>query len=280
MKVTFQHSGRMDYVSSGFPEVDRSENAGYFFTCLETLNSLPFFQDYKDASFRLLQVGQGSRVLDVGCGLGFDVITMGKIVGKAGRVVGVDFSTAMIAEAKRRSEGLDLPVEFILGDAQSLDFDDGSFDCARVDRSLQHMSDPLLALKEMTRVTRSGGTILAFEPDWETFAVSSDNRRATRKILNLFCDNFRSGWIGRYLYSYFQLCGLEDIRVDPRVLMVTDFDLADKIWDLSRNAEQAQSLGLISRKEAEEWIIELNKMDAAGRFFGCHSCFLVKGCKP
>jgi ubiquinone/menaquinone biosynthesis C-methylase UbiE len=270
----------MDYVSSGFPDVDRSENAGFFFTCLQTLNSLPFFKDYKEESFKLLRLGQGSRVLDAGCGLGFDAITMGNMVGKSGRVVGLDSSKSMINEAKRRAKGLGLPVEFILGDAQSLDFKDECFDCARVDRSLQHMLNPLLAIKEMVRVTRRGGTILAFEPDWGTFAISSDNRRTTRKILNLFCDNFRSGWIGRYLYSYFYLSGLQDVEVNPMVLMVTDFDLADKIWDISNNADQARSLGLVSWKEAEDWIKELNELDASGRFFGCHSCFLVKGLKP
>ncbi|HWQ19103.1 MAG TPA: hypothetical protein VN455_04940, partial [Methanotrichaceae archaeon] len=121
---------------------------------------------------------------------------------------------------------------------------------------------------------------MAFEPDWGTFAVSSSNRRVTRKVLDLFCDNFRSGWIGRYLYTFFVQCGLKAVKVDPRVLMVTDFEVADKIWDLARNASQAASLNLISRKDADDWISEVKALDEAGRFFACHTCFLVCGRKP
>jgi len=270
----------MDYVSSGFPEVDRSEDKAFFFTCLETMNSLPFFQGYKKESFRIMNIGPGSKVLDVGCGLGFDVISIGRMVGESGRVVGLDASSAMISEARRNSEGLGLRVEFVSGDARSLDFQDEAFDCTRVDRSLQHISDPATALSEMARVTRSGGMMAAFEPDWGTFAVSSVNRQVTRKVLDLFCDNFRSGWIGRYLYALFVQCGLEAIKVDPRVLMISDFKLADKVWDLIRNANQAKSLGLISRNDADDWISELMALDKAGHFFACHTCFLVSGQKP
>jgi ubiquinone/menaquinone biosynthesis C-methylase UbiE len=276
----FCPSDGMDYVSSGFPEVDRSENANFFFTCLETLNSLPFFEDYKKESFRILHVAQGSKVLDVGCGLGIDAISMGRMVGRSGRVVGLDVSRAIIAEARRRLEGLSLPVEFVLGDARRLEFRDETFDCTRVDRSLQHISDPAQALAEMFRVTRSGGRMMAFEPDWGTFAVSSSNRQLTRKVLSLFCDNFRSGWIGRYLYSLFRKCGIEEISVDPKVLMITDFRLGDTVWDLTRNAYHAQSLGLISKKNADDWLCELRSLDAEGRFFACHSCFLVSGRRP
>jgi ubiquinone/menaquinone biosynthesis C-methylase UbiE len=270
----------MDYVSSGFPEVDRSKNAAFFFSCLETLNSMSFFKDYKNESFRVLKVAQGSKALDVGCGLGIDVASMATIVGRSGRVVGLDASHAMIAEARRRSRRLNLPAEFILGDARSMGFWDETFDCTRIDRSLQHISDPLRAIAEMARVTKSGGMIAAFEPDWGTFAISSSNRQVARKILNLFCDNFRSGWVGRHLYSLFLECGIEEVSVDPKVLMITDFCLGDKVWDLARNAYQAQSMGLISKKDADDWLSELKMLDTQGRFFACHSCFLVSGRRP
>lgn len=270
----------MDYLSSGFPEIDRSEDADFFFSCLETMNSMPFFQDYKEASFRLLKIKEGFSILDVGCGLGFDVISMGRMVGSSGRVVGLDFSKTVISEARSRSQGLGLPVEFVQGDAQNLEFQDGAFDCARVDRALQHISDPARALREMARVVKRGGTVMAFEPDWGTFAVSSADREVTRKVLNLFCDSFRSGWIGRQLPAHFHDCGLEEVSVEPRALMITDFKLADRIWDLSRNAGLAQSRGLISEVEANCWISELKDLDAKGSFFGCHFCFLVSGKKP
>ena len=51
---------------------------------------------------------EGHHILDVGCGTGDDVLALARIVGETGRVVGIDNSETMIAEARQRAEGLDL----------------------------------------------------------------------------------------------------------------------------------------------------------------------------
>ena len=272
----------MDCLSSGFADVDHSDDSSLFSSCLTTLNSLPYFQDYKRKSFGLMNVREGSRVLEVGCGLGFDAIALARIVGESGRVVAVDSSRTMLQEARARAraESLGLCIDFLLADAGSLEHADETFDCARIDRTLQHIPEPKRVLREMARVTKRGGRILAYEPDWGTFTIGSANRETTRKIANFWCDTFKSGWIGRYLYSYFREVGLDDVQVYPSTLAITDLVLAEKVFDIFNNAEKAVNQGLLSSSEALDWRKELQEEDRKGSFFCSYTGFLAYGRKP
>jgi ubiquinone/menaquinone biosynthesis C-methylase UbiE len=158
-------------------------------------------------------------------------------------------------------------------------FEDGCFDCARVDRTLQHIPQPEKVLAEMARVTRNGGRIVAYEPDWGTFVIGSGDRQVTRKLEDFWCDNFKSGWIGRYLYKHFQKLGLVDIQICPSTLLLTDLSLAEKVFDLSKNVERARSLGLLSMSEAIAWLKELREDDLGGVFFCSYTGFMAVGRK-
>ena len=73
-------------------------------------------------------------MLEVGCGTGDDSRAIAGLAGANGQVVAIDFSAAMIAEARRRTTDTSLPLEFHEGDAMKLGFADASFDCARAER--------------------------------------------------------------------------------------------------------------------------------------------------
>lgn len=223
---------------------------------------------------------EGSTVLEVGCGLGFDAVALARIVGESGRVVAVDCSRNMLEAARSRAEGCGLNIDFLLADAGRLESADETFDCARVDRTLQHIPDPKRVLREMARVTKSGGRILAYEPDWGTFTIGSADRQITRKIADFWCDTFKSGWIGRYLFGYLREIGLEDVQVCPSTLVITKLDLAEKVFDIFKNAEKAMHQGLVSRSEVSGWLGELQEDDRKGRFFCSYTGFLAWGRKP
>src|SRR5262245_12847280 len=114
--------------ATGFRDVDQTGDPGYYVRFLQSVSGLERMRQIKRRSYELLQVRPGHHVLDVGCGLGDDVRALAALVGPTGRVVGIDVSAAMITEARKRSEGTDLPVAFAVGDAHHLDFPDGSFD--------------------------------------------------------------------------------------------------------------------------------------------------------
>ena len=79
------------------------------------------------------------------------------------RAVGVDLSTGMLAEARRRADAWGRAIELVEGDAQRLPFPDASFDTVGISLGLCTVPDPALALREMARVCRPGGRLVLLE---------------------------------------------------------------------------------------------------------------------
>lgn len=94
----------------------------------------------------------GTDVLDVATGPGY---LAEAAAGRGARVVGVDFSAAMIERARLRHPGID----FQTGDAEALPFADGSFDAVVMSFGLLHLERPERALAESYRVLRSSGRL-------------------------------------------------------------------------------------------------------------------------
>jgi ubiquinone/menaquinone biosynthesis C-methylase UbiE len=106
----------------------------------------------------------GMRVLDVGCGPGTITRDFGAFVGPEGEVLGVDSAAEVVAQA---AEGCDLPqVRFAVGDAMNLAVPDGAYDVVHAHQVLQHLADPVAALREMRRVTRPGGLVAVRDADY------------------------------------------------------------------------------------------------------------------
>lgn len=175
-----------DELSTGMRDVDRATDPGACIHYLDAAGEQERVQAFKQRSFALLEAKAGAHLLDVGCGTGDDVRTLAQIVGSTGRVVGVDTSETMVSEARKRAEGLNLPVEYYVGDAQQLDFPANTFDGCRAERVLQHVAHPRQALAEMVRVARPGGRIVVLDPDFETLIIDAEDRALTRKLLNFF----------------------------------------------------------------------------------------------
>ena len=99
------------------------------------------------AAYLAPHLTSASRVLDVGCGPGTITADIGRRVAP-GRVLGIDASAAVIEEA-RRDFGGGPNVEFSVGDLYALEVDDHAFDVVHAHQVLQHLSDPVRALREM-----------------------------------------------------------------------------------------------------------------------------------
>ncbi|WP_131742027.1 methyltransferase domain-containing protein [Actinomadura roseirufa] len=118
------------------------------------------------AGYLIGHLRPGDRVLDVGCGPGTITADLARIVAP-GRVTGVDAAEGVLAEARRaaaeRGAG---NVEFAVADVAALDFEDGAFDVVHAHQVLQHVPDPVGALREMRRVVRPGGIVAVREADF------------------------------------------------------------------------------------------------------------------
>ncbi len=254
-------------VATGFRDVDRAAHPEAFVKYLDAVTGVEAAQAYKRRSYGLLHLRPGHHVLDVGCGTGDDVRAMAERVHPNGRAIGIDNSEVMIAEAKKRSSGLDLRVEFRVAVASELPFEDGSFDATRSERLFQHLDDPNPTLDEMIRVTRSGGRVSVLDPDWETVVIDSPDRSVTRKILSASLDTHVNPWSGRQLFSLFHTAGLREIEVLPLTIPFLSFSFAEPVLELRKCVDTAVERRVTSRAEGLQWLRELEERDRAGRFF-------------
>lgn len=134
----------------------------------------PFFNAYSDgydtaiflprpaertAENAKLEVGQ--KVLDVACGTGWATMAASRIVGESGRIIGIDIADKLldIAIKKAQDAGL-LNIEYRLGDAENLEFDDDVFDAVICASSIFFLKDIPGALIEWSRVLKPGGTLV------------------------------------------------------------------------------------------------------------------------
>jgi ubiquinone/menaquinone biosynthesis C-methylase UbiE len=118
-------------ITQGFTKVDQAADARFFIDFLDARKTIEGEREVKELLLEMLDPRPGASVLDVGCGTGDDARELAEHVRPSGKVIGIDLSEALVTESIKRSAGLDLPVEFRLGDVRHLDFPDSSFDCIR-----------------------------------------------------------------------------------------------------------------------------------------------------
>ncbi len=273
-------SSRLQTLGRDFQRVDATAASEAFVQCLDLQHGLEATLAWKRRAWALMNLRPGATALDVGCGTGEDARALAGIVGESGRVVGVDRSEAMIAEARTRNAASGARMEFRREDAAGLELPDDSVDAAHAERVLVHATDPAAVVAEMTRVVRPGGRVVVTEPDMETFIVNAEDREITRRIFRFVCDGFPSGWVGRQLPGLFRDAGLVDIAVCPEVQFVTDPVVGAELFDLERAVAGARAEGVIDAEQARDWLAGVERLGARGHYAGGCTLFTVAGTKP
>jgi len=229
--------------------------------------------------FGFLGAREGNRVLDVGCGLGGATRALAPRVGSTGRIVGVDNSRTMIAEARERAAGSDLPVEFQVGDAHQLSFTDNSFDVCFSAATFTLIEDPRQALAEMIRVTRPGGRVVVSAADFGSWIFDTSDQDLARRIVAFAADHETNGTIARQLRRLFVESGLGEVRMALRASAFTDYQYIHDVW-LRPWSDAARSAGVLTSEEAIRWVADLEERDALGLFLVAGIEFTVFARKP
>lgn len=265
----------MGTVAENFRDADLSAEGGRLVACLNSLNRLDAFMSYKARSWEQVAAGGASRILDAACGVGFDVIAMAERRQDV-RFVGADLSERFLTFARARSAGL-ANVEFVKADARRLPFPDASFDAARIDRALQHIEDPQAAVREIGRVVRPGGRLVACEPDWGGFLLRGVDDALEKMIAEKFASLFVNPHVGGMLPALMNAAGLRVERVEAAPLVFTTYADADVVFDIERTIALCVDEGLVSTGDRARWSEAAEAASAAGRFVAHLTIFTVVG---
>jgi ubiquinone/menaquinone biosynthesis C-methylase UbiE len=184
-------------------------------------------QDQADAVAELVHSDtaypEGSLVLEAGCGVGAQTVTLARNSPGA-RIVSVDIAAASLAAAKAKVEAAGLTnVRFEQADVDALPFARESFDHLFVCFLLEHLSRPLEALTRLKDLLKPGGTITVVEGDHGSTYFHPDSEAAYAAIrcqVELQRAAGGNANIGRELYPLVVRAGFRAVRVSPRMVYV------------------------------------------------------------
>lgn len=230
-----------------------------------------------------LNLRPGQRVLDLGCGPATDTLALGRRVGPAGLVSGVDYDLSVVEQARERARaaGLDGWVSHHHANATALPWPDGYFDAARSAGMFQYLIEPELALDEMLRVTRPGGHVLVEDTDWASLSIDSDDTDIERALVGHFATYLRAGaYTARRLPRWFAARGLLAVHVQAQALVMANLAEAQHRLQLDSLEREALAAGVLSPEQARRWQAGLQYGAACGSFFASANVLAVCGCRP
>ncbi|MEJ2705317.1 MAG: class I SAM-dependent methyltransferase, partial [Sedimentisphaerales bacterium] len=165
----------------------------------------------------------GSRVLEAGCGVGAQTVTLARNSPNAS-ITSIDLSEASLGEAKRSVEAAGITnVQFQQADIFHLSFEPESFDHVFVCFVLEHLSQPVEALVILKKLLKTGGTATVIEGDHGStyfYPHSEPARQAIGAQVELQKRAGGNALIGRELYPLLCKAGFDSVHVSPRMVYV------------------------------------------------------------
>ncbi|MFD9191566.1 class I SAM-dependent methyltransferase [Streptomyces phaeochromogenes] len=132
-------------------------------------------------------LGDGGRVLDVGCGTGSTTLAVARRLGAAGHIVGVDISEPMLTAARARAEQTEAPASFVHADAQEYAFEPASFDAVMSRFGVMFFNDSVRAFANLRRAAKDGAVLrfIAWRSPAENPFMTTAERAAAPLLPNL-----------------------------------------------------------------------------------------------
>ncbi|MFG1621150.1 class I SAM-dependent methyltransferase [Kribbella sp. NPDC049227] len=120
------------------------------------------------AGYLLPHLRPGMALLDVGAGPGTITADLARLV-EPGPATALEATGEALDITRATFAKLDLEVEFVVGDVHALDLPDDTYDVVHAHQVLQHVADPVQALREMRRVCKPGGIVAVRDSDYHGF---------------------------------------------------------------------------------------------------------------
>lgn len=228
----------------------------------------------------------GSSVLEAGCGVGAQTITLASNSPNA-LITSIDVSEASVVEARKvvRAAGIN-NVTLRQADIFHLPFPPASFDHAFLCFILEHLVQPVEALRALKYVLKPGGTITVIEGDHGSTYFYPDSdfaRKVVRCQVELQARAGGNALIGRALYPLLREAGFGEIHVSPRMVYI-DSSKPDLVEGFTENTFTAMiegirkpslELGLMNEADFDKGIADLYRTTEADGVF-CYTFFKAR----
>ena len=225
----------------------------------------------------------GSRVLEAGCGVGAQTLTLATGSPRA-LITSIDVSEASVIEAAKavRAAGID-NVTLRQADIFNLPFPPRSFDHVFLCFVLEHLARPVAALNALKHVLKPGGTITVIEGDHGSAYFHPDSGHARRAVhcqVELQARAGGNALIGRALYPLLREAGFVEVHVSPRMVYV-DGSKPHLVEGFTRKTftamiegirKPALESGIISAADFDRGIADLRRTAEADGVF-CYTFF-------
>jgi ubiquinone/menaquinone biosynthesis C-methylase UbiE len=231
----------------------------------------------------------GSKVLEAGCGVGAQTITLAKNSPEA-LITSIDISEASVNEARSKVEAAGLTnIQFEQADIFNLSYENNFFDHIFVCFVLEHLPRPVEVLQMLKKYLKQGGTITVIEGDHGS-AYFYPGSEAAQKAIQCQVELQRkaggNAMIGRELYPLLCQAGFNSVRVSPRMVYVDSGkpQLVDGFTKKTFTAmiegvrEPAINSGIIEKSVFEQGIKDLYRTAEQDGVF-CYTFFKAIGIK-
>lgn len=223
-------------------------------------------QAIRDTYLVTLNVPDGARVLEIGCGAGPATRKIAALPGVE-HVTGIDPAPVFVEHGKKALE--DLPnVTLLEGDARSLDFPDESFEVFLADTVLCHVPEPVTALAETFRVLVPGGQLVIFDGDYATMSMAKGDFDPVQAAVDCAMANYvHDIWFMQRVPAITREAGFNIIRSQGHgYVKITDPKYLFTVID--RGADTIHANGTIGSELATALKAEARRRVEEGQFYG------------
>ena len=242
---------------------------------LEFRDNDPLFTRWRDDYLNKLPFSEASTILDAGCGTGVVTRAIAKHPDVTGKIVGSDFSPALIETARQNAKDarLDEKISFRVDDIHSLGFENNTFDIIVAHTVFSHIDNPKSAVSELARVLKPDGIITIFDGDYASinFAYPDDEfaKQVEAAFINIVANNPR---IMRKLPLILSEAGLDVIDVNsyvfPEVGTSTFFMSAIETY-----VPMIAQSGQLPEDQLREWLEWQRHANQSGKFFAASNYY-------
>ncbi|HZU71876.1 MAG TPA: methyltransferase domain-containing protein [Acidimicrobiales bacterium] len=254
-----------------FSQVDASPDPEFLIDYLE--RAAAALEPVKADLRSLAAAGGRGPVLDLGCGIGHDLVAW---AGAGITAVGVDASLLMLDRAASRAAHAGAVLRLAGARGEGLPFRSKSLAGCLADRVLQHVADPLAVLHEVERVLRPGARIAIFEPDWGSLTLDADDHEAVVALSAQLAASAPQRRVGLHLRRLLVNAGFVGVEVTLAPVAVTSLEGLGRLTGVESALQRIADLGVLGVARMEAFRDQLEQRSAQGTFFATLNRFIAR----